>query len=561
MRYLSWLCVFACLLAAKIGQAAPIGMAELLREMVNLERLTTLPSPHYINRQFSSYDRASRIENGRKVNWFANGDAGHYLRDERRNGEVEHVMMDAEGPGVITRIWSANPDNTRIRIYIDGATEPTFEADFLALTTGRVPPFIAPFSHRLANGANLYFPIPYARHCKVTHTGRGIYYHINYRTYPKGTPIRSFSVGELQALGPEIERIAAVLSDPDRLNLRPNRTASLNLKPGEGSNIFKLSGPAAIRFFSVKLNVENLENSLRTAHLQIWFDGAGPQIDCPLGDFFGTAPGANPYVSLPCTVTKDGEMRCRFVMPFAKTAVVRITNCGTVPLRGTVSLAVRPYRWTSNSMHFYVRWRMDFDVPTRPFKDMRWVEVTGRGRYVGTALAITNPWTDWWGEGDEKIYVDGENFPSHFGTGTEDYFGYAWGSPQLYTHAYHAQPRCDGPGTFGHNSEVRWHIFDDIPFTKSIIFDLELWHWKVGRVPAYTRTAYYYARPGAKDDHEPITPSMLMVPAKPPRPLASAHTSRRGMVVTLSATPKTFQPSAVEGKGLHAPRGKKHLGT
>jgi hypothetical protein len=174
-------------------------------------------------------------------------------------------------------------------------------------------------------------------------------------------------------------------------------------------------------------------------------------------------------------------------------------------------------------MHFYARWRTDFDVPTRPFKDMRWVEVTGRGRYVGTALAITNPWTDWWGEGDEKIYVDGENFPSHFGTGTEDYFGYAWGSPQLYTHAYHAQPRCDGPGTFGHNSEVRWHIFDDIPFTKSIIFDLELWHWKVGRVPAYTRTAYYYARPGAKDDHEPITPSMLRVPAKPPRPLASAH--------------------------------------
>jgi hypothetical protein len=276
MRYLSWVCVFVCLLAAKISQAAPIGMAELLREMVNLERLTTLPSPHYINRQFSSYDRASRIENGRKVNWFANGDAGHYLRDERRNGEVEHVMMDAEGPGVITRIWSANPDNTRIRIYIDGATEPTFEADFLALTTGRVPPFIAPFSHRLANGANLYFPIPYARHCKVTHTGGGIYYHINYRTYPKGTPIRSFSVGELQALGPEIERIAAVLSDPDRLNLRPNRTASLNLKPGEGSNIFKLSGPAAIRFFSVKLNAENLEHSLRTAHLQIWFDGCRP---------------------------------------------------------------------------------------------------------------------------------------------------------------------------------------------------------------------------------------------------------------------------------------------
>ncbi|MGQ9696821.1 MAG: glycoside hydrolase family 172 protein [Armatimonadota bacterium] len=508
-----------CFAAGTASTGAPLSVAQFLQEMVDLERLTRMPSPHYVSRQFSSYDRASRLEGGRKVNWFANGDAGHYLRDERRGGEVEHVMMDAEGPGVITRIWSANPDNTRIRFYIDGAQEPTFEADFLALTTGRVQPFAFPFSHRLSAGANLYFPIPFAKHCKVTHTGRGIYYHIDYRTYPKGTAIKSFNPGDLEALRPAIERVGKVLSNPDVLNMRPSRKVTVVLRPGERKDVLREAGPAAVRYLAVRVEAADLESALRQTHLTFRFDSRGPQVDCPLGDFFGTGPGANPYTSLPCTVTKEGELRSRWVMPFRQAAVMSLANLSEQPVRVFVQAAVGPYRWTAQSCHFYARWRADFDVPTRPFRDMRWVEVSGAGRYVGSTLEITNPWSDWWGEGDEKIYVDGEAFPSYFGTGTEDYFGYAWGSPQLYTHAYHAQPRCDGPGTFGHNSEVRWHLFDDIPFAKGIIFDLELWHWREGRVPIYARMAYYYAKPGAVDDHPPVARGALRMPVKPARPL------------------------------------------
>ena len=54
------------------------------------------------------------------------------------------------------------------------------------------------------------------------------------------------------------------------------------------------------------------------------------------------------------------------------------------------------------------------------------------------------PGAAWWGEGDEKIYVDGEAFPSLFGTGTEDYFGYAWSTTETFAHAYHAQTRAPG---------------------------------------------------------------------------------------------------------------------
>src|SRR5262245_18735577 len=116
-------------------------------------------------------------------------------------------------------------------------------------------------------------------------------------------------------------------------------------------------------------------------------------------------------------------------------------------------------------------------MSTRPFHDYNFVDVAGKGVFVGDSLHVVNPVKGWWGEGDEKIYIDGETFPSHFGTGTEDYYGYACCSPDKFYHPYHNQPRCDGPGNFGNTSVNRWHILDTIPFENHLRFDMEAWHW------------------------------------------------------------------------------------
>ena len=59
------------------------------------------------------------------------------------------------------------------------------------------------------------------------------------------------------------------------------------------------------------------------------------------------------------------------------------------------------------------------------------LKTEGRGRFLGVMLHVWNPRGGWWGEGDEKFFVDGEKFPSTIGTGSEDYFGYAWCNPTL----------------------------------------------------------------------------------------------------------------------------------
>jgi hypothetical protein len=118
--------------------------------------------------------------------------------------------------------------------------------------------------------------------------------------------------------------------------------------------------------------------------------------------------------------------------------------------------------------------------------------------------------------------VDGESFPSWFGTGTEDYFGYAWSDPTPFQHPYHNQTRCDGPGTYGHTSVNRFHVFDAIPFTKSFRFDMEVWHWAEKIEVNYAATSYWYARPGAGDDFRPAGARVLRHIPEPPPPFKIA---------------------------------------
>jgi hypothetical protein len=175
-------------------------------------------------------------------------------------------------------------------------------------------------------------------------------------------------------------------------------------------------------------------------------------------------------------------------------------------------------------MHLHATWHAENPIHAnggRGTKDFNFVEVAGRGVYAGDSLAIMNPVPDWWGEGDEKIYVDGETFPSHFGTGTEDYYGYAWCCPEPFTHAFHAQPRCDGfkqGNNWGHTSVIRVRSLDAIPFTKAFRSDIEVWHWRECDV-AYAATAYFYALPGATTNRRPQPDaSGAPIPQPPPLP-------------------------------------------
>jgi hypothetical protein len=140
-------------------------------------------------------------------------------------------------------------------------------------------------------------------------------------------------------------------------------------------------------------------------------------------------------------------------------------------------------------------------MSSRPYRDLTLAHLQGSGFYVGTFLSLGNSSESWWGEGDEKIWVDDDAFPSLFGTGSEDYYGFGYCSPTVFNHPYRIQ--TFSPGGFGASmglsSMARYHLFDAIPFDSQITFNMELWHWDPAAQVTYDTISYFYVDQNAVD--------------------------------------------------------------
>ncbi len=502
-------------------QPGQIGVIALLEEMIDLERLAKLADPPFVAHMASSYDRRS-VSAADSEGWYANDDwvsdtRPNYVALEEDWGQREYVLLDAKGPGAIVRIWSATPTGT-LRIYLDGDESPVLEEPLLELLSGSgsIP---APFAHVVAAGYNLYFPFPFRKSCKVTVDDivatdpfRGgplqkFYYQINYRQYPPQVAprVRTFHRAQLPRARQVMQRVAQVLEQPWTA-YQPStsrKVVPLESSPTGAELVLEQSGGGVIR--ELVLDVGDLrEASLRGSSLTMRFDDE-LTVETPLGDFFATGPGLAAYESLPFSVAVDGRLVSRWPMPFRERATIAVR--GSVAVEGEAS--VEPLPWSEASLYFHAKWRPTQTAPTRPPSDLCLLGIEGRGNYVGNVFNIKNPQgAKWWGEGDEKIYVDGEPFPSFFGTGTEDYYGYAWSTSQTFAQAFHAQTRTARSHFSGRFSVNRFHVIDAVPFSSALRFDMELWHWDDTKV-AWDAVTYYYARPGAKDDARPLEASDL----------------------------------------------------
>ncbi len=498
-----------------------VSVTDLLAEMTDLQSLAELPSPWFIQGQASSYDRKSHLGGD---NWFANSDVGQYVRTEDNDGRKEHVLADLTGPGSVNRFWSANPDRTNtVRFYFDGEKSARLQVPLNELLTGQHPLFGPVFSYISGTGGNLYFPLPFSKSLKITiEDAPGklrLYYEIGFRTWEAGTNVETFDPGRAAEWRQAAIRASLALSHPAFAAPPPDavwQTEALTIPAGKSAALPALQGEKAVFLFSARVagtaestqwtDPNRMHVALRKLVLTVTFDGQ-PGIRTPLGDFFGSGPGLNPYENLFFTVSADGWMTCRLIMPFEKSMVTEIFNAGGIPYTVEMVVGSGPYRFTRNSCHLRAQWGTLTRESWPPF-DINFLTATGRGKVVGTVYEVTNPSYIWWGEGDQKIFTDGETFPGIFGTGTEDDYGYAYGDNRLFTRPYHAQTRVDGPASGGHISLNRWYVADAMPFAKSMRFDQEIWHW-MPCTGVWSHVIYWYAAPGSTGP-EPVDTRSLM---------------------------------------------------
>ncbi len=508
------------LLALVLMFQASTTEATLLREYASFDHLLVSPT-NYVMKQDSSYDRASKTAGNDA--WFANGDAGQYIRVETVQGRTERVLMDSKGPGAVMSIWSANPAGT-IRFYFDGSETPQMSFPTGDLLSGKIPSFPDPFSYISARGWNLYYPFPFSKSLKITAEGAGtehMYYHVGYRQYADSARVETYSFSPV--VSPEtLLSTRYLVHDP-----LPIPKTSRTIPAGKSQLVQEFGFSGLIRSLSLRVpcrsdvpgltwnDPRRAHNILRKLVLRAWFDGE-KCIEVPLSDFFGSGVGVNPYRSVSMSVDINGLMTCWFPMPFNQKARFEIQNLNQNTVDVVYDFQVERTPNATARNHFKAQW-LSYFGDSQPKRDMEMLHAKGSGWLVGSALYIENTKADWWGEGDEKIFVDGEEFPSFFGTGTEDFYCYAWCWPEVFSRPFHAQPRVDGPGNFGHTSVNRWFTADAIPFQKSLQFDMELWHWAACKVK-FSRVTYWYEQPGgtkiAEIDKSLLLPAEL-VPSPP----------------------------------------------
>ncbi|MBL9079039.1 MAG: DUF2961 domain-containing protein [Planctomycetes bacterium] len=504
MQVLPFLAACALASAASLRcQPAPETLPSLLMRFTDLDWLSwRAPEAAERSVQFSSHDRGSAAGAG-SDGWYANGDRGNYLRTVEVDGGSEYVMVDAAGPGWLARLWSANPSGT-LHFDVDGKR--VWSVDFAALCDGRVDGVPAPWAAMRSRGGNVYLPIPFAQRLVVSATAADLYYLADVVRVPADWQVESFTVDRLAAARADLQAVGT--------DLRHGYSAGTRVADAR-----RVVVPAGSVVKGLYLEVRERDAGVDLARVLqgvrlVARAGTETTIDVPVPDFFGSTHWRDwrsfQLGIMPANATGSGEPRsgyCLWPMPMPDGGTIELVV--EQPTDGVELLLDARY----DELHakapllFRASYHLQKGVPTRPFSDHLVLDARGAGRYVGTTLLVRNPSRIWWGEGDEKVWIDGEDFPSWFGTGTEDYFGYAWCDPTPFAAPFHAQIECQGPMNFGFTQLHRTHLLDNIPFQRSLRFELERWHWVPTTRTDYATVAYWYGAPGAGSGLPPVPPA------------------------------------------------------
>ncbi|MCW3096685.1 MAG: hypothetical protein JWL77_2303 [Chthonomonadaceae bacterium] len=544
---LTLLCGFlaASALSRASGKSRTVSLQSLLAELTDVESVARWPQPEFICSEASSYDRSRSAPD--KPGWFANNDSSQFVRVEERAGRREQVMLDTAGPGAIVRFWLTSNEKRAgtLRVYLEGSEQPVLSfGSYDLMFSGLVAsPLLHPhpsYNPTGIGGSTLYLPIPYARHCKVTweeadpaHAGPR-YYQINYRTYAPGTRVQTFTLRGLEAAQADVIRTNASLLHPAMPSGGDTRALNTTIAAGGEETLALPEGARAVRQLEMQFTPDAgaqstdetqrewaWEQALRGMIVRMRFDGE-ETVWSPVSDFAGSGVGTRPLQSWYRTVDEAGKMTCRWVMPYARSGQITLTNLGASPIRVQMKAVVSKWQWDERSMHFHASWRQQAQVPTKPDSDWDFLGVKGKGVLVGDVLAVFNPVPAWYGEGDEKIWVDGEAFPSHLGTGTEDYYNASWAPTPVYQTPFANGPRVDESRSQGHNTYTRTRNLDAIPFRSSLQFDMEIEHWQDPQIDI-AATTYWYAFPQAGTNRTPLPEEARRPLSQVPPPFRIAH--------------------------------------
>lgn len=263
---------------------------------------------------------------------------------------------------------------------------------------------------------------------------------------------------------------------------------SVDVAPGETFVLGEIEGAGVITHVWITTHTD----AWRSLVLRAYWDGAAePAIEVPYGDFFCQGWGVFSQVSSQMiAVNPHGGFNSYWPMPFRSGARLTLENTSEHAARVYFQITYEQGGDHAKDGYLHAQWRRSNPLEDRTPHVL--VEgVQGRGQYVGTYLAWGVNSNGWWGEGEMKFYLDGDQeFPTICGTGTEDYFGGAWnfdvpGSGYTpFTTPYLGMPQVIRPDGLYVSQQrfgmYRWHVMDPIRFSQDLRVDVQALGWRSG---------------------------------------------------------------------------------
>jgi hypothetical protein len=308
----------------------------------------------------------------------------------------------------------------------------------------------------------------------------------------------------------------------------------ISIGSGETVTILDTAGPGCITHIWMTAASPEPDFLRKLVLRMYWDDEPEPSVHVPLGDFFGMGHGETAtFWSLPLVMAPSGGLglNCYFPMPFNRGARIEVKSENFITeVRLYYNIDYELWSEPSNALgYFHAQWRrenpcggisdegmsshthMHAGFNRDDSENYVILEAAGRGHYVGCNLNIHNLRPDagegenWYGEGDEMIRVDGEDWPfSLHGTGTEDYFNAAWGPNERFSSPFFGMARSGGANYSGKHSWYRFHLLDPVRFQRSIRISIEHGHAN-RRSDDYSSTAYWYQEePHAAFELKPV---------------------------------------------------------
>lgn len=248
------------------------------------------------------------------------------------------------------------------------------------------------------------------------------------------------------------------------------------IEAGETVTLADIDGPGTVRHMWCTVPPMRPE-VLRALVLEVYYDGHGePSVSVPLPDFYGAVHGRPvPYASALQSTPEGRGFNSWIPMPFRRHLRIELRNASARPVQlyHQIDLTLGPVDDDQGQLHVTFR----RENPTVLRRDFTIADgFSGPGRFVGCNVGVRvfrePSWFSWYGEGEVKMYFDGETTPTWCGTGLEDYVGTAYGMGAHQTPYQGAPLVLRDPASTAPNPDLvsfhRWHVPDPIVFERSL---------------------------------------------------------------------------------------------